>query len=333
MNEYETQENIVGETASESGVVLPPKQKEWCGVKQRDFIIFIIFLAIIGFAVANRSVLLLKNSVLSNNLISVKKTDYFAGINIEAKGIIVWDAKEDKIIFGKNEHMEMPLASLTKIMTVFLALESGENKVVVSKEDVLSEGDSGLLVGEEWQPSELAKLTLVVSANDGASSLASAWVSMERAKGSGGSFIGAMNARAKSLGLSEILFSNETGLDASLSLPGAYGSADNVAKLFYLAVKTYPAVFEATSQQEISVASLSNKIYKVKNTNRGVGEIPGVIASKTGFTDLAGGNLVVMFDAGLNHPVVSVVLGSTEKGRFDDIKKLIAATILNIGEK
>jgi D-alanyl-D-alanine carboxypeptidase len=44
---------------------------------------------------------------------------------------------------------------------------------------------------------------------------------------------------------------------------------------------------------------------------------------KTGFTDLAGGNLAIVFDVGLAHPVVAVVLGSSEEGRFSDMQKLV----------
>ena len=55
--------------------------------------------------------------------------------------------------------------------------------------------------------------------------------------------------------------------------------------------------------------------------------MPGLLRSKTGFTDLAGGNLAVIFDAGMNHPVAIVVLGSTQSGRFTDVKTLMAATL------
>jgi D-alanyl-D-alanine carboxypeptidase len=62
------------------------------------------------------------------------------------------------------------------------------------------------------------------------------------------------------------------------------------------------------------------------NTNQDVEHIPNLLLSKTGFTDLAGGNLVVVYDAGINHPVAIVVLGSTEEGRFTDVKTLLNAT-------
>ena len=56
-----------------------------------------------------------------------------------------------------------------------------------------------------------------------------------------------------------------------------------------------------------------------------MGNIAGVLASKTGYTTLAGGNLVVAFDAGLNHPVIVAVLGSSYNGRFSDVTTLIEA--------
>jgi D-alanyl-D-alanine carboxypeptidase len=65
----------------------------------------------------------------------------------------------------------------------------------------------------------------------------------------------------------------------------------------------------------------------MKNTNQGVVQVPGALLSKTGFTDLAGGNLVVVFDAGMAHPVAVVVLGSTVEGRFTDVKRLMDATL------
>ncbi len=50
------------------------------------------------------------------------------------------------------------------------------------------------------------------------------------------------------------------------------------------------------------------------------------MASKTGFSDLAGGNLAVVYDAGINHPIVAVILGSTYTDRFIDMVELIKAT-------
>ena len=55
-----------------------------------------------------------------------------------------------------------------------------------------------------------------------------------------------------------------------------------------------------------------------------------MIGSKTGYTALAGGNLVVVVDIGVDHPVVIAVLGSTYDGRFSDVEDLINATVSEI---
>jgi D-alanyl-D-alanine carboxypeptidase len=67
-------------------------------------------------------------------------------------------------------------------------------------------------------------------------------------------------------------------------------------------------------------------IHTAENTNKQVYSFPGLLGSKTGYTDYAGGNLAVVFDAGLNHPIAVVVLGSSLDGRFTDVRKLVDAT-------
>ncbi len=73
--------------------------------------------------------------------------------------------------------------------------------------------------------------------------------------------------------------------------------------------------------------SIEGKVHNFENTNKDVRSFTGVIASKTGFTDLAGGNLAFMFEAGPMRPIAIVVLGSTAEDRFTDVKKLISASL------
>ena len=96
--------------------------------------------------------------------------------------------------------------------------------------------------------------------------------------------------------------------------------------LAHLLIKN-PELLDATRESDLLFRSLSNITHKGKNTNPLVATVPGVLASKTGYTDLAGGNLALAFDAGLGHPIVAVVLGSTYDGRFSDIRKLIVASM------
>jgi len=70
-----------------------------------------------------------------------------------------------------------------------------------------------------------------------------------------------------------------------------------------------------------------NYVHNAKNTNDSAESIPGLIGSKTGFTDLAGGNLVVAFEIEPGHVIVISVLGSDKEGRFQDVNKLYKATL------
>lgn len=69
---------------------------------------------------------------------------------------------------------------------------------------------------------------------------------------------------------------------------------------------------------------------KFKNTNQIVNFLPGFVAGKTGFSDLAGGNLAVVVDTGYQHPLIIVVLGSTFEGRFSDVITLYKAALSDI---
>ena len=306
-------------------------------VSKRDIIVIILFIALIGFQFFDQLAISLKNSILSQNFGGIRQTrqipNLFENMEIEAKSAIVWDAKDNRVLFAKNEHVQLPLASLTKIMTAYVALKAGGEVATVSKQAVEEEGDSGLLVGEKWNLPDLAKLTLVSSANDGARSLAASWVGSGKPEGEATSFTEAMNAEAKSLGLFQTYFLNETGLDISEKTAGAYGSAEDIAKLFYKTVVDYPAIFEATSRGELTAYSLEHKKHLVKNTNDNVEKITGIVASKTGFTPLAGGNLVIIIDVGINHPIVVSVLGSSSSGRFIDARKLIEGAVAIISNE
>ncbi|TSC67778.1 MAG: D-alanyl-D-alanine carboxypeptidase [Parcubacteria group bacterium Gr01-1014_73] len=265
----------------------------------------------------------------------------FALINLEAKAAIVFDALENKIIYSLNGEEQLPLASLTKIMTAVVAREilPDYTTVTIDHDSVKNEGDSGLRVGEKWRLRDLLDFTLLVSSNDGAASLAAVAGAVFAGAGQNtegvaneiitkeNQFVVRMNEKARSLGLVQTYFLNETGLDLQSQVSGGYGSALDVATLLVYAAEKYPDLFEATRQLTFPLSPMDGKKRKIKNTNEAVAKIPGLLASKTGYTDLAGGNLAVLFDAGLGHPLAIVVLGSSEQGRFSDVEKLASTTI------
>jgi D-alanyl-D-alanine carboxypeptidase len=110
-------------------------------------------------------------------------------------------------------------------------------------------------------------------------------------------------------------FANPTGLDTSSTTAGAYGSARDMALLVSDFLRQYPVLFSATV----------NETTPMKATAEPILDIPGLIGAKTGYTDLAGGNLVAAFDIEVGHPIVVVVLGSSREGRFTDVRNLIDA--------
>src|SRR3989338_892768 len=255
-----------------------------------------------------------------------KYASAFLNIDIEAQSAIVLNVKTGKIIFSKNDLSPIPLASLTKLMTVFTAasiLKDGAT-VTVGSNDIKTEGDSGLRIGEKFPLKNLIDFTLVGSSNDAASALASAAKALLP---QGVDFSSKMNAVSHDMGLTGFLFENSSGLDCNSVSSGAYGTARDMANLFAHILKTKPELISATRYETITVNSENGLKHRAVNTNEALPYIPGLIGGKTGFTELSQGNLAVVFDPGLGNPYVVVVLGSSEKGRFTDVRKLVSAIL------
>ncbi len=213
-----------------------------------------------------------------------------------------------------NSEIQLPLASLTKIMTALVAQENLPSHllVTISKEAVLQEGDEGFKTGEQWPLADLMDAMMISSSNDAAFALAS-----ELNKDLGKDFVLLMNKKAEELNLMQTYFVNPTGLDFSKNTAGAYGSAKDIVNLILYVIKNYPSLMEITRFEKIEI-----NLREFKNTDKIITDLAGFIAGKTGFTDLAGGNLAVVADKGYAHPFIIVVLGSTPDGRFNDVKTI-----------
>lgn len=243
--------------------------------------------------------------------------------HIDATGAIVIDATTGKILYAKNSETQLPLASITKLMTILVAGDvlDETDRITITDHALLRDGDSGLTLGDTWAFKDLADFTLISSSNDGAQAIADAAATKLPQQ----DFNTAMNAKAQEMGLAQTYFVDATGLDISREMASAYGSAADVAQLLITAVRTYPSLYSGTAQDGVLILSASST-HEANNTNESLGNIPGLIAGKTGFTDLAGGNLAVLFDAGLGKPIAVVVLHSSKEGRFRDVEKLVAYT-------
>lgn len=255
-------------------------------------------------------------------------------VELLARAAVVKNLRTGEVLYSKNENDKLPLASLTKLMTALVATESGDNNVVIqiTDEDIATEGGSTLLVGERWSLRNLRDLTLVNSSNDGASAMANTIGAIIQPDIDTVSpkdiFVSKMNQKAEKIGMYSTFFYNESGLDENEGA-GALGSANDIATLFDYILENNPDIIEPTKEDLIYINSLDGLQHPATNTNISVDELPNIIGSKTGFTEEAGGNLAVILDAGLNDPIVLVVLGSTVEGRFSDIKKLSEEFVTN----
>ena len=270
---------------------------------------------------------------LPKKIISSKEisSNPFASLNLTAKSVYVYDVRTNKVLFSKNPDERLPLASLTKLMTALVAKssEKSDDTVTITNLAIKAEGDSGLRVGEKWSLQNLLDFLLTSSSNDGATAVALAY-------GAEQNFINAMNSKADEIGMLNTYYLNPTGVDlpaqagVSPAKGGAYGSAKDTAKMLAFILKNYPDLLTATTKAEFNVSSLNKIVHVAKNTDSITESIPGLKGSKTGFTNLAGGNLVIAFDPELGRPIIISVLGSTAEARFTDMEQLINASFQSI---
>ena len=248
----------------------------------------------------------------------------FANIPIEAKAAIVYDLVTGQTLYAKNADAQLPLASLTKLLTVYAALAtlSPTTPVTIPLEAIRAEAPRAFNEGQIFSLADLARLTLTASLNDGAMAIASAAAArMNRSPNE------MLASAAAALALSQTYAVNGSGLDISTAVSGGYGSAYDLARLAGALVEKAPSVAAATTEHSAEAVSLGGTSFSVQNTDPIVATIPRLLLSKTGYTDLAGGNLALVFDAGLGHPISVVVLGSSRNARFTDGEALIFATL------
>lgn len=269
--------------------------------------------------------------------VPTRTTSVFPAVSLEAKSAYVFDARTKQVLYAKNAEERFSLASLTKLMAALVAREISPEygTVTVTSSALKAEGDSGLLVDERWKLGDLLDFSLVSSSNDGIRAVALSLGALQRF-GAGdeeivNDFVRAMNEKALELDLKNTYFWNETGLDESSVMGGGYGTARDMARLLEYIVETEPELLEATRAKETVIISLNNLKHVAKNTNRLASDTPGLIGSKTGYTETAGGNLAFVFDPELGRPIIITVLGSSAQGRFEDARKLIGATLEYLG--
>lgn len=258
---------------------------------------------------------------------AISTPEKIESVTLRAASAFVWDVNEQRALYSKNADEQLPLASITKLMTTLLTYElfDTETRATLPLTAIMQSGDNGLVEGEEFTTGQLLELALISSSNDAAFALGATVGGALGNQDPTSQFVSGMNIRAEELGLDSLLFKNTTGLDLSTVEPGAVGTAKDVSFLMEYIIRNYPELLEATTQQNMRVYNTDGDYHDAFNTNEIVSNIPNLLGSKTGYTDLAGGNLTIAFDLGLNHPVIVTVLGSTREGRFSDVQTLVRA--------
>lgn len=206
-------------------------------------------------------------------------------LNLDSTSAILMDASSGKILYEKNTHEKLPMASMTKIMSMLLIMEKiNDGTLKYSDKVLISKNASGmggsqvfLQEGEEYKVEDLLKCIAVSSANDAVVAMA------EKIGGSVDNFVTMMNDKVKELGLTDTHFANPHGLDNE----NHYSTAYDMAVLGQELLK-YPDILRFTSIYEDYLTKPDGSQVWLVNTNRLVRFYDGVDGLKTGYTTDAG---------------------------------------------
>ena len=203
----------------------------------------------------------------------------------DAKSAIMVEASTGSVIYEKNSHEELPMASMTKIMTMLIIMENIDNGTlkltdeVTASEHASSMGGSQIFLepGEKMTVEEMLKGIAIGSGNDAAVAMA------EKIGGTEEDFVKLMNEKALELGLKNTHFDNACGLDSDNHYSSSYDMAIMAREL----VK-HKKILEYTGTYEDYLRKNSDNSFWLVNTNKLVRFYQGVDGLKTGYTNKAG---------------------------------------------
>ncbi|MBI2600781.1 D-alanyl-D-alanine carboxypeptidase [Candidatus Daviesbacteria bacterium] len=236
---------------------------------------------------------------------------------VSAKASFFVETGSSEVLYTKNIHEQLPIASLAKVMTVLIALEhkSLENLYTVSTSAASAEPDKMFLIRDEkLSLKELLYGIFLISANDAAEVIAEGTLEGGREE-----FIQEMNRKAGQLGMKNTRFVNPTGLDEDEG--GSYSSTYDLVLLTRHLIKRYPEVVNISNIDHINLAKTENhQDYDMYSGINLLTTYPGVVGFKTGFTPQAGYTLITLARKD-GKEVVGVILDS--QYRRDEAKELL----------
>ncbi len=240
-----------------------------------------------------------------------------ADVETNAKSVILTESSTGEILYEDNADERLPIASVTKIMTMLLIMEEVDSgnisldDMVPVSENAMSYGGSTMFLeaGEKLSVNDMLKGIAVASANDGCVAMA------EFISGSEAAFEEKMNEKAAELGMENTVFKNTNGLDED----GHYSSARDVAIMSAELMK-HEKIFDYTG---IWTDSLRDGKFELANTNKLIRFYDGANGLKTGST--SGALCCISATAKRNGmQLIAVVLGApTSDDRFNSARNLL----------
>ena len=273
--------------------------------------------------VKNRIIRTVSLLIISASLLPFAAIPSSAGIEADAKSVILIEAVTGKVLYEDNADQPLPPASVTKVMTMLLVMEAVDGgKIALSdtvsvSEHAASMGGSQvyLEVGEQMSVEDLLKSVVVASANDAACALA------EYVSGSESEFVSRMNERAKELGMNNTHFENTNGLDDTTN--DHVTSARDIAIMSAELIEKHPKILEYST---IWQDTIRNGEFTLSNTNRLIRFYNGANGLKTGSTAKAGFCISASaLKDGMQ--LIAVVMGSSSR----DNRNASAKALLDYG--
>lgn len=252
------------------------------------------------------------SQALPASLVPVKQ-EYSVAPVIEAEASIIVDFDSGAILFEHNSDKRLQIASITKLMTVIIALEQGnlDDVVSVSNKAALTEGSKvWLLQGEQISLRSLLEAALIHSGNDAAVAIA------EHLGGDVNTFVDMMNEKSKKLDLYGTRYENPIGFDSIQN----YSTVRDLSLLARYAFRK-EFVRKTARINSKTIASIDGKItHELTSTNKLLDSSWNVLGLKTGHTEAAGLCFISIIENEKGNKIITVVLDSP--ARFEETKKL-----------
>lgn len=242
-----------------------------------------------------------------------------AASEISSKSACLMSYETREVLFEKNSHTKVPVASMVKMMTILLTVEDIENgelsldEMVSTSENASGMGGSQVFIDPyvEYTVEDLLKSVIVASANDASVALA------EHISGSEANFVKRMNRRASELGMTDTNYVNCTGLPAAEGYSSAYDSAIILSEL-----ASHDIYHNYSTIWMQDLVHPSGRVTGLTNTNRLIRYYSGCDGGKTGSTNEAGCCLAATAKRD-DMRLVSVVVGAKDsQTRFNECSQL-----------